>query len=135
MHSYGKTARCALASLSFLAKRYENGSRHGSKEISEAVNIPQPVVAKVMTIVSKHGLVRGTRGKNGGYLLARHPAQISVYDITSLFEKDTCNDDYCPMGPGWCEVEKECPLHGTLTELRKKAQRDLKALTLDAFIV
>lgn len=134
MYSYGKTARCALASLSFLAKHYKNGTQHGSKEISKAVNIPQPVVAKVLTVVSSHGLVSGTRGKNGGYLLALSPAQISVYDITSLFEKDTCNDDYCPMGPGWCEVKNECPLHHTLTELRIKATEDMKKLTLDVFM-
>ncbi len=117
-----------------IIKEMRVASTRNAKEISESVNIPQPIVAKVLTIVSKHGLVLGTRGKNGGYLLARPPAEISVYDITSLFEKNTCNDDYCPMGPGWCEVKKECPLHGTLTELRKKAHNDLKELTLDAFI-
>ncbi|MGJ8657334.1 MAG: RrF2 family transcriptional regulator [Akkermansiaceae bacterium] len=133
MHSYGKTARCALASLSFLAKQHKHGTRHGSIEISNAVNIPQPVVAKVLTIVSGHGLVRGTRGKNGGYLLTHAPHQISIHDITSLFEKDSTNDDYCPMGPGWCEVKEECPLHSTITELRNKATNELKKLTLEAF--
>jgi len=133
MLSYGKTARCALASLSYLAKFYKEGSKHGSKEISEAVNISQAVVAKVLTTVSSNDLVTGTRGLNGGYALAKPPSEISVYDVISLFGKMTSNDDFCPMGPGHCGIKDECPLHSTLTEIRHKAICDLKKVSLDIF--
>ena len=99
MISYGKTARCALAALCHLAKSYESGIPLGSQKISEAINLPQTLVAKVLTTVSTAGLIEGTRGPKGGYILARSPSEINVYQIVKLFGQDKNNDDFCPMGP------------------------------------
>lgn len=133
MVSYGKTARCALAALCHLAKSYESGELLGSKAISDAVNLPQTLIAKVLTSVSAAGLIEGTRGPKGGYKLARDPSEINVYQIVKLFGQSKDNDDFCPMGPGWCGVKDKCPLHDTIQELRDATDIALQSSTLAEF--
>ncbi len=133
MVSYGKTARCALAALCHLAKFYESETPLGSQKISEAINLPQTLVAKVLTTVSTAGIIEGTRGPRGGYRLSKAPSEISVYQIVKLFGQDKDNDDFCPMGPGWCGIKDKCPLHDTIQELRDTTYNALQSSTLADF--
>lgn len=43
--------------------------------------VPQPYMAKQMQALSKAGIVRTSRGKSGGYALARAVDAISLWDI------------------------------------------------------
>jgi Rrf2 family protein len=43
--------------------------------------VPLPYMAKQMQLLSGAGIVRASRGKTGGYALARPPAEISLWDI------------------------------------------------------
>jgi Rrf2 family protein len=43
--------------------------------------VPLPYMAKQMQLLSKAGIVRTSRGKTGGYALARAPDAISLWDI------------------------------------------------------
>lgn len=133
MSPYGKTSRAALAAVSYLSKFHKDGIYVGSKQISEAVNIPKPLIAKVLTTVSQANLIKGTRGPNGGYILARPPAEIYINEIYGLFGKGVDNDDLCPMGPGWCGVKDPCPLHETLVQLRAAEHEALCNVTLERF--
>ncbi|HUL79346.1 MAG TPA: Rrf2 family transcriptional regulator, partial [Vicinamibacteria bacterium] len=45
-------------------------------EMSEREGISAPNVAKIMRILRRAGLVKSTRGKAGGYALARPAAQL-----------------------------------------------------------
>ena len=132
---YGKTARCALASLCHLARHYKSGNLVGSREISEAINLPSALVAKILTTVSSHGLIQGTRGPNGGYKLARDPEDINLIQIITLFGQEKNNDDFCPMGPGWCGVKDKCPMHDTIDNLRNEATMKLSEITLADFTI
>lgn len=133
MIAYGKTARCALAALCHLAQFYESGTLRGSQKISDAVNLPQTLVAKVLTSVSAAGIIEGMRGPNGGYKLTKAPSEISVFQIVRIFGQDKENDDFCPMGPGWCGVKDHCPLHDTIQKLRDTMDTALHSTTLDDF--
>jgi Rrf2 family protein len=43
--------------------------------------VPLPYMAKQMQLLSKAGIVRTSRGKTGGYMLGRPPAEVSLWDI------------------------------------------------------
>ena len=43
-------------------------------------------MAKQLQALSKAGIVKSTRGSKGGYRLAKAPADISLWDITSAIE-------------------------------------------------
>lgn len=48
--------------------------------------VPQPYMAKQMQALSRAGLVRTARGQSGGYALARHPTEISLWDIVRAID-------------------------------------------------
>ena len=51
--------------------------------------VPEPYMAKQMQALSKAGLVRTSRGKTGGYALAKAPDAISLWDIKVAIDGDT----------------------------------------------
>ena len=48
--------------------------------------VPAAYMAKQLQALSKAGIAKSSRGKTGGYRLAKPPAEISLWDITSAIE-------------------------------------------------
>lgn len=133
MFGYGKMSSCAIAAMSALAETYSQGVPLSSLQIAQSRNLPQPIVAKVLTILSQHGLINGTRGPGGGYQLVSAPAETSLYDVVMLFEVHQ-NPNQCPFGPGWCGVGEPCPLHDDLLALGETAAQQLKTMHFGDFV-
>lgn len=133
MFGYGKMSGCAVAAMSALAEVHPQKLPLSSLEIAKNRNLSQPLVAKVLTVLSQAGFLIGTRGPGGGYRFAREPHEITIYDVVELFEghRDT---SACPFGPGWCGVREPCPLHDTLVALSKTTAAKLKSCDFGDFI-
>lgn len=133
MIRFGKTAQTAVSALSLLAEVYDGGkTKLSSHDIAARRELPQPVVAKVLTIVSSLGLVDGTRGPGGGYWLKRPPAEIALIDIVEEFERQDARV-MCPFGPNWCGQGEPCPMHNELVRLDEDWTRYLRETTLAVF--
>lgn len=50
--------------------------------LAEFHGVPAPYMAKQMQLLSKAGIVRTSRGKTGGYALARSANDITLWDVT-----------------------------------------------------
>lgn len=48
--------------------------------------VPAAYMAKQLQALSKAGIVKSSRGKRGGYRLAKAPADINLWDITAAIE-------------------------------------------------
>jgi len=133
MIRFGKTAQTAVSALSLLAEMYDGGkTKLSSHDIAARRELPQPVVAKVLTIVSSLGLVDGTRGPGGGYWLKKSPDQISLLDIVEEFERQD-GRVMCPFGPNWCGKGAPCPMHDELSRIDADWTRYLRETTLAVF--
>lgn len=132
MFKYGKTTQSAIAAMSRLAEVYDQGRRLSSGDIAQTRNLPRPLVAKLLTILSQAGLVTGAPGPGGGYALARPPRQITLHDVAVLFERHE-DKRTCPFGPGWCGRGDPCPLHHSLVALDEQMVRFLKETTFAIF--
>ena len=135
MTPYGKTAQTAIAAVSRLAEVYDESKRLklNSADIAESRHLPQPVVAKVLTILSQAAIVNGSPGPGGGYWLARAPESVSLYDVVSLFERLEENVS-CPFGPEYCGKGPHCPLHTDMLTLRGHITTFLKTSTFARFV-
>ncbi len=60
-----------------LAEHAGEGPVHTS-DIARRKGIPEPYLARLLNILSKHGLVRSFRGPQGGHVLAMDPSEISM---------------------------------------------------------
>ncbi|MFA6288748.1 MAG: Rrf2 family transcriptional regulator [Opitutaceae bacterium] len=133
MIRFGKTAQTAISAMSLLAEVYDGGkTKLSSLDIAAKRDLPQPVVAKVLTIVSSLGLVDGTRGPGGGYWLKKPPAEISLLDIVEEFERQDSRI-MCPFGPNWCGKGEPCPMHDTLLQMDADWTAYLKNTLLSVF--
>ena len=56
------------------------------KEIAERQEISEKYLENIVKDLVKAGLIKGLRGKGGGYQLNRAPDQINVYDVVCLME-------------------------------------------------
>ena len=102
--------------MSRLAELYADPNQvASSRQIAESRNLPVPVVAKILSELSRGGLVTAVPGPGGGYRLAKSPVEISLKDAVDLFERP--NITACPYGPDWCGKQAPCPLHQSLTAL------------------
>ena len=131
---FGKVAQVAVAAMSLLAERYDKGkTKLNSAQIAETRELPQPIVAKVLTTLSSLGLVDGTRGPGGGYWLKKKPKDISLHDIIAEFER-TDAGIMCPFGPNWCGHGDNCPMHDSLAEWAENWRTYLDSTNLAIFI-
>lgn len=129
----GKTAQTAIAAMSALAERYDAGKTVlSSLDIAKDRNLPQPLIAKLLTTLSTGGLVDGTRGPGGGYWLSKAPSRISLADIAELFEKES-EGIMCPFGPDWCGKGEPCPLHDELATMNDQWETFMRKTTLAVF--
>lgn len=135
MTPYGKTAQTAIAAVSRLAEVYdaEKPAKLNSAEIAKVRHLSQPIVAKVLTILSQAGIVNGSPGPGGGYWLSREPGSIKLYDVVSLFERLEENVS-CPFGPEYCGNGPHCPMHFDLLTIREQMINFLKSSTFAKFV-
>lgn len=129
---YSKLAQAGIAAISYLATVSSENCLTGSAEIAEAREMSRQLIAKVLTMLSRAGLVVGITGPAGGYRLVKPPAEISLLDVVRVFEN---LDDrvMCPFGPNWCGNGPHCPLHETFFEMHQRAIDGLKDQTFAQF--
>jgi Rrf2 family protein len=76
---YGLTALLALA-------EFHNSGLLQIKDIASRCGIPHQFLEQIFNRLVKAGIIKSTRGKKGGYQLARPPGQITVLDIVNSLE-------------------------------------------------
>ncbi len=77
----------ALKALFQLALRYEGeGGVMSINEIAKLGDMPVNFLEQILLILRKGGFVKAKRGINGGFLLARHPREITVGEIVRFIE-------------------------------------------------
>jgi Rrf2 family protein len=83
-----KRADYALLALSYLASSASDNPEKlvNTKEIAEQYEIPMELLAKILQILAKNGMVASHPGPSGGYRLLRDPNAISVAEVVYLID-------------------------------------------------
>src|SRR5260370_16404100 len=68
--------------------------------------LPLSTVSKLLKMLLQGGLLISRRGINGGYVLARHAAAISVAEIIVALEGPIALTECSGDGSGLCELEQ-----------------------------
>ena len=131
-----KSAEAAIAAMGRLAQAQCRGEPPlTAVQVAEDRGLQRPYAAKLLTVLSQHGLVIGTPGPNGGYRLARAAAEISLLQIVACFERPNLSSP-CMFHPEHCGGDyPPCPLHHGLERLRSERDTFLRETTLADFCV
>lgn len=68
-----------------LARRYGQGPTQ-SRDIAARQRIPEAYLHQVLGALNRAGLVRSTRGPQGGHELARPPQEINLWDVLLILD-------------------------------------------------
>lgn len=106
-----KSDYAARAVLS-LARRHGTEQRTRLEEIAVENGIPANYLAQILIELKAHHLVKSVRGKEGGYQLAKPPAEITLKDVLvcihgALLDSPALHDPQCPpeLQQAWRELQ------------------------------
>lgn len=127
-----------MLALSHLAKEYYNNNTVTIGYIAETEMIPQRFLEGILLKLKNAGFLASNRGKKGGYILAKSPEEVILYDVLILFEGSisllacVCNETY--QSCEFCRDESKCPIRKPFSKIYKYAIDVLKQTTLKDFI-
>lgn len=120
-----QTMEYALRAMTRLASLGEGGGT--SEKLAEATQAPHDYLSKVMRDLVRAGLVTSTRGRQGGFALARPASAITVLDIVNAVDP-LRRITSCPLGdPSHTQL---CPLHRCLDNAMAQIEQAFASSTL-----
>ena len=103
--------------------------------------VPLPYMAKQMQLLSKAGIVKTSRGKSGGYALARAAPEISLWDIKQAIEGTRpafrCTEirQRGPCAVPRTDCLKACPIAAAFAKAERAFQDALASVSLSEILV
>ena len=117
MADYAVVTMCA-------ASRHCGTARVSATDLAEETGLPAPTVQKLVSLLSRAGLLRATRGSGGGLKLARPAAAITLADIVEAVEGPIALTTCVEHGRHDCALEACCsvrPHWGVVNETLRGA--------------
>lgn len=99
------------------------------KNIARSQGISAKYLEQLFISLKGAGLVKSVRGALGGYMLAKQPSEINLYDILSVLEGDLNLVD-CLGNPQICQRRDQCATRPIWEEMNLKVKKYLCGITL-----
>ena len=108
-----------------------HGDKMSIKELAQKTDSSEFHLSKIMQRLAKDGLVKSTRGPEGGFVLARDPEKISLLEIYESIE-GRIDSNPCAYGKQNCVFDL-CLFKGVLNDLNDKFFKFLSETNLKSF--
>ncbi len=99
------------------------------REISAALNIPHPFLAKTVQGLTSAGVFTSMRGPAGGLALARPAARITLKEVVLAVDGSDLFTE-CVLGLPGCGDRRPCPLHDQWAPARARVHDMFATATL-----
>ncbi len=126
-----KTTEYALKILIHIAR--DSSKNHSAQKIYEELGIPYKYLGRILTDLSKTGFLAVTRGKFGGYIMAKRPAEVRLAHILMAFEGSDLFDR-CMLGNKDCSQANPCAIHKHYAPIRNTMKLKFNKLSLKDLI-
>jgi Rrf2 family protein len=103
------------------------------REIAKRRRISEQYLAQLFIPLRIAGLVRSVRGANGGFVLAREPAEIDLGDIVRATEGSTAPAE-CVDDPRVCWKGDACITRDVWTQIKDATDKILHSITLQDLV-
>lgn len=127
MLKLGKLTDYATLIMSALAR--QPSRVHSAHELALDNQIGLPTVSKLLRVLAQHHLVVSVRGVNGGYRLARMPAEISVADVVEAVEGPLAVTE-CAGRHSCCAIENHCGVRTNWRLINTAIESALQSVSL-----
>jgi FeS assembly SUF system regulator len=123
-----KKADYGLIALKHLAMHGSQGTASAA-DIAEVYGISTPLMAKVLQKLAKRGLVAARHGSTGGYVLARHPSEITALEAISAIDGPLFITS-CVTHRGECYQTNTCTIREPLRRVNESILEVLNKVTI-----
>jgi Rrf2 family protein len=103
-----QTSQYALRTVLHLAG-LPRGERAAAVDLARSGGIPGNYLSKTLHQLARAGVVASTRGKGGGFVLARPADRISLAEVVAPFQE--VGERACLLGRPSCSDASPCPAH------------------------
>jgi Rrf2 family protein len=121
--------RYALRIMVDLAQ-HQTGDSIPLKEIAERQEISEKYSEMIIGLLSKSGFVLGSRGKGGGYLLAKAPEKITVAAVLKAAEGSLSPVACLDLADHVCPRAGRCATLPMWRELDRRIEEYLESVTI-----
>jgi len=128
MFRLSKITDYGIVLLAHLAKDATDAS-HNAREVAADVDLPLPVVAKVLKSLARRGILQSHRGAKGGYSLARRPEAITVTEMIGALEGPVALTE-CALEGQLCPHEGSCAVRDPWQVINRVVEEALSRVTL-----
>jgi len=122
-----QTAIYAIRAMGFLASQ-DTDDPILSSLIAEKMDIPHNFLSKILNRLAQAELIQATRGRRGGFKLARPGSEIFLHEVVGLFMKI---NDYKKCFLGLRKCDGNCGLHLRWRIISEQFEKMLKGTTID----
>lgn len=130
-------ARYALRALVHLASRTD-GRPAAIGDIAEAAAAPRKFLEAILLELKRRHLLVSTRGRFGGYALAKPAAEITFADVIRALDGPLalapCASRTAYRPCETCPTVEDCPVHPALVRARDAVAQVLEGWTLDTAV-
>ena len=124
-------SRFAVAVHALALIAWHEDLRHSSREIADSVATNPVVIRRLLSQLSRAGIVDSTHGSKGGFRLARPASKVTLHDVYRAVEEGGFfalapkRNEKCPVASRMKEI-----LDGVFARVESKVLPELKRATL-----
>jgi Rrf2 family protein len=123
-----KKADYGLIAMRHLAQHLDVGAC-SAKDLADLYDLPQEALAKILQGLTKAGLLVSQHGTNGGYVLARDPRTITVFEVIQAIEGPLFITS-CSTTEHDCDQSSRCTVREPLRKVSRSIEEVLSQLTI-----
>jgi len=132
MFKIHKKVKYALIALKYMSSR-EPGELTTAKEICTQFDIPFDPTARVLQLMTQHGVLKAEQGAHGGYRLVGDLDKLTIYSLSQMVVGGLSVTD-CASAKGACDRAHPCVLKGAMNKLNTTVVRAFKAVSVREMI-
>lgn len=127
---FSKSCEYGIKAVLYIATQSLKGDRTKIGDVAKYTGVPEAFTGKLLSTLSKHGIVNSYTGPNGGFEVAHDEMKSrTVADIVSAIDGDAAFYG-CVLGLSECNEEHPCPLHHSFSEIRNQLRDTLQGTTI-----
>lgn len=97
-------------------------------DLARELDIPSNYLSKTLSQLVRAGVLRSTRGRHGGFALARPADQLTLEDVVGRFEN--MGQRHCLLGNQVCTDRTPCVAHAAWRETAERMTTFFRSTTV-----
>lgn len=101
--------------------------------VAQAMDIPEPFLAKIAQQLARAGVLEILQGAKGGFRLRRPPSEINLLQVVEAVMGEVFLND-CIMRPESCSRSPDCAVHQVWQKARAQLRQTLSEATFRSLL-